>query len=476
MNTKSIQRYLQVFCGLLILAVMAGCGAPVPLSTETIFNSPAPQLIRVGAGAEKITPLLPTFTAGNFPFRLGIKAHDDLWARSVVFDDGSHRVALVSLDLIGINYDDVLLIRSEIAAAAKVDYILVAATHTHTAPDLVGFWAPYPLKGDDPYRMMVRAQVGRAIQAACDTLRPAILKIASDPVGNPPLNQDYRLPINLDDIMTVWQAVDQSTGATIVTSIHFATHPILVPSVLDISSDFCHYLRLAVESGMEGDDGPVAAQGGLCLYFNADMAGRLVPESIAPLTTVPTAGPDYQCAQAYGYNLAHRAQKILTENANIFSLPMGISVAARPVLVPVDNDLLRTAVNTRIINRPLIDNQITSEVGVVRVGPMEFFAIPGMIFPELVRSQFTLAPIPGSDFPDAAPEAPRLDQLGGQPYFIPIGLANDMLGYLIPKCLYDAQAPFSDNPPPYGEVVCPSPDAAGVILNAFDALKTGIPK
>ncbi len=476
MNMKLLRIYYRAFYSLLVLIYVSGCGSPNPLinPASEIFKTADPQPLRVGVAMEKINPLGPAFLAGGFPFRLGIHVHDDLWARAVVFDDGTHRVALVSVDLIGINYDDVLLIRSEIESTTKVDYVLVAATHSHSAPDVVGFWAPVPLKIDDLYRASMRAQVARAIRNACDNLRPATIKIASAPAGDPPLLRDTRLPNYIDDTLTVWQAVDSNTNETIVTSVHFATHPILVSSYLDVSSDFCHYLRQAVEAGMEGDDGPVAAQGGMCVFFNADMAGRLVGDNIQPLTTVPLEPVNYRTAQAYGYRLAHRALSIFSQNAKTISEPMGIRVAFQQIQITPENDLLRFAVQTRIISRSLADGDITSEVGVVRIGPMEFFAIPGMIFPELTRSALPLQAIPGSDFPDAPAEAPRLDQMADQPYFIPVGLANDMLGYLIPKCLFDAQPPFSDDPAPYGEVVCPGPDAAGIVINAFNTLQTAI--
>jgi len=451
---------------------LPGCSGPAPVWPEVNFTSAAPQPLKIGAAAYPITPSGPIFTAGGIPYRTAFTAHDDLWARAVVFDDGSRRIALVALDLIGINYDDVVRIRDRVADDVDIDYLLVAATHTHTAPDLVGFWSPTIYQFDDFYRKYLRLQVTRAVRDALASAVPAVLKIAAAPAGQPMLQRDIREPEYLDDQLTVWQAIDADAGRTIATVIHYATHPVLVPSYcFDISADFPHYLRLAVENGMDGDDGPVPAQGGVCIYFNADMAGRLFPESAEPLTVNPETDPTFAAAHAYGYRLAHRAMKIFTASANTYAEPMTLAAATKTLRVPITNILLYQGANMHIIDRGLVDGAVNTEVGIARAGPLEFFAIPGMIFPELVRGNF--GPVPGSDFPDAPPESPALAELAQTEFFIPVGLANDILGYIIPKCLWDEKEPWvsSENAGQYGEVVAPSPDTAAQIMTAFNALR-----
>ena len=72
-----------------------------------------------------------------------------IWARVVAIDDGSHRIAIVSLDMIGLFYDDVVRIRNYIAQNINVDYVLIASTHTHNGPDLLGAWSPRPFAIDE---------------------------------------------------------------------------------------------------------------------------------------------------------------------------------------------------------------------------------------------------------------------------------------------------------------------------------------
>ena len=68
--------------------------------------------------------------------------HDDVWARAVVMDDGTTRMALVALDAVGFMYTDVVDIREMVPAELEIDYVLIASTHTHESNDLIGIWGP----------------------------------------------------------------------------------------------------------------------------------------------------------------------------------------------------------------------------------------------------------------------------------------------------------------------------------------------
>ena len=92
---------------------------------------------RAGAAKVDITPKVwPVQLVGSFRERLADKAHDPLYARAVVCDDGQTRLAMVIVDncLIGRNYLDRAKALAAQRTKIRTDRILVAATHTHTAP------------------------------------------------------------------------------------------------------------------------------------------------------------------------------------------------------------------------------------------------------------------------------------------------------------------------------------------------------
>ena len=92
---------------------------------------------RAGAAKVDITPKVwPVQLVGSFHERLADKAHDPLYARAVVCDDGQTRLAIVIVDncLIGRNYLDHAKALAAKRTKMRADRILVAATHTHSAP------------------------------------------------------------------------------------------------------------------------------------------------------------------------------------------------------------------------------------------------------------------------------------------------------------------------------------------------------
>ena len=99
----------------------------------------------------------------------------------------------------------------------------------------------------------------------------------------------------------------------------------------------------------------------------------------------------------------------------------------------------------------------------------EIVTVPGEIYPELVNGGITR--YPGADFPDAPFEPAIREHLQSKYQFI-FGLANDELGYIIPRAEYDDQPPWLLNKPDrwYGEINSAGPDIAGAVTKAIGGL------
>ena len=97
--------------------------------------------------------------------------------------------------------------------------------------------------------------------------------------------------------------------------------------------------------------------------------------------------------------------------------------------------------------------------------------IPGEIYPELVLGRVATPAEPGADYPDA-PAEPAIYPAMPTKYKMVVGLANDELGYVIPKRQWDARKPYcyGRDKPQYGEGNSVGPDAARVICEAFAGL------
>jgi neutral ceramidase len=110
---------------------------PTLLCLITVTTQLVAAPFRAGAAKVDITPRQwPVQMIGSFRERLADKAHDPLHARAIVLDDGRTRLAIVIVDncLIGRNYIDHAKVLAAKRTKIRADRMLVAATHTHTAP------------------------------------------------------------------------------------------------------------------------------------------------------------------------------------------------------------------------------------------------------------------------------------------------------------------------------------------------------
>ncbi len=114
-----------VFFTLLCCTVIFSCGG----SSEKEF--------RAGAAAVDVTPKVwPLPMVGSFSYRPADSAHDPLHSRALVLDDGSLQLAVAVVDSCYIPRSilDEAKSRASKAIGMLTSRMLIAATHTHTAP------------------------------------------------------------------------------------------------------------------------------------------------------------------------------------------------------------------------------------------------------------------------------------------------------------------------------------------------------
>ena len=96
----------------------------------------APQKIRARWFEANISPDVGTLLAGYGMNDVSEAKYDDLLATGLCLDDGSNRVVLISLDLLGLDYTSIREIRKIVSSAtgAPEDAVMVSCTHTHQGP------------------------------------------------------------------------------------------------------------------------------------------------------------------------------------------------------------------------------------------------------------------------------------------------------------------------------------------------------
>src|SRR5438105_831071 len=98
----------------------------------------AQTVLRAGAAQVVITPPTGAPMAGYYHARGAEGLLDDLHAKALVLDDGSTKVALVTLDLISTTLNLTREARAQIEKSTGIPTanIMISATHAHTGPEL----------------------------------------------------------------------------------------------------------------------------------------------------------------------------------------------------------------------------------------------------------------------------------------------------------------------------------------------------
>ncbi len=406
--------------------------------------------------------------------------HDNVWARVMVLDDGKTRIAVVALDAIGFGHDDVVDIRKMIPAGDSITYAIILSTHDHESNDLLGIWGESMFRSGVNKETMkyVKEQAVAAITEAVHRLRPARLLVAEDLSGAEHLVMDTRDPIVMDPGLRMIRAIDACNDTTLGVFVTWGNHAeTLWSDNLLITSDFPNYLRMYLEKGVyDGDSLVQPGLGGTTVYAPGAIGGLMttrgsqpVPDPFRDTTYVK---PSFDKARAEGQKLA---MLVLDALAHPDTLPAKLSLAlrAKTIKLPVDNKMFRLGAFLGVLDFGMNGwFKKQSEVAAFTLGPVSVLAVPGEIYPEIINGGVE-APA-GQDYDIQPVETPPLRELMPGKYKFVLGLANDEIGYIIPKSQWDEKAPFTygRKKAPYGEENSMGPETAPLLYKDLsDILK-----
>jgi len=413
----------------------------------------------------------PVWIAGFGNRRAANGIHDDLWARTMVIDDGKTRLAIIVLDAIGIMNDDVIDVRNRIPEEAGVTYTIIASTHTHESPDLLGLWGKSFLKSgvNRDYLEYVKIQAVKSLMAAVGNMRPARLLLSEDLTGATSLVMDTRKPEVFDSGLRLIRAVDTENGHTLGSLIAWADHPeTLWGKNTLITSDFPHYVREGVEKGVfNGDTLVKPGVGGIAVYLNGAIGGLMTTHPSLPVKD-PITGeefkePTFEKAEAQGKQLALLALKSMENEVEEVDTA-GISLIVRTLTLPIENTAFRIATMIGIFPRGTSGwMKLRTELSVFTIGPVSFATLPGEVYPEIINGGIE-APA-GRDFLIEQVEVPSVREIMPGKYKFIFGIANDEIGYIIPQSQWDVKAPYTyeGKKSPYGEENSLGPGTAPIL-------------
>ncbi|HEX6984274.1 MAG TPA: hypothetical protein VF170_02805, partial [Planctomycetaceae bacterium] len=145
------------------------------LATAAALPAAEPGPLRAGAAAVDVTPpaeWLPISVNGGFTARFLDKVNDPLHVKTLVLSDGATTIALGTVDSCVMDRAliDEAKRRAETETGIPASRMLVSATHTHSAPAVVGV---HGTDADDRYRDFLIGKIAEAIVAAHAKLAPA---------------------------------------------------------------------------------------------------------------------------------------------------------------------------------------------------------------------------------------------------------------------------------------------------------------
>lgn len=263
-------------------------------------------LLRAGAARVDITPPVnPQYPPS------GKYAHERLYIRAIVLDNGVTRAALIGADQSGLSEEVWQIASKQIAAELNcpVENIILSATHTHSSvaagPPPVWHGGPPPQEAGP-----IVAAIMKAVHEAKGKLMPAKIGFGTGfsylNVGRDAISEDTRLwtqASNLhaaSDKTVAVVKITTLTGEPIATYVNYAMHPINAYLAGITSADFpgaaCRYVEQAFDDkmvmifsqGASGDQNPLLmrpATNALASISGVPITGyELVRESVeAPL-------------------------------------------------------------------------------------------------------------------------------------------------------------------------------------------------
>lgn len=457
------------------------CFLFVALSTTSLWSDSAAAL-EVGFASVDITPEVggskPVWIAGYGQNRRAESVHDPLYIRAVVLRNGEQRVAIAVADLVGLQYPIVKAVREKLE---EFTYVTIASSHNHEGPDVVGIWGQSPFQSgvDRKYMEMVEESLVQVIRDADAAAKPATAEYGT--AQDDTLLRDSRLPKVYDGILRVVKFMPTEGDKPLGVVAQWNCHPeCLGGSNPHISADFPYATVARIQK--ENDDCPV-------VLITGAVGGLMAPPRENRIANEKGEYPGegtFEFTELYGQAVGDLANEALKQCSPIELTPFTIS--AKPITAPLENKLYQVARMAGLMKRngrvwtgdseelgEILSAKnknaapaLETEVAYLRLGELGVACIPGELYPELVYGKVQEPVDPGADFPDA-PVEPSIVELVPEDRFLMIGLANDEIGYIIPRRQWDAVAPFAygRDSDQYGEENSVGSEIAPIIMEAL---------
>lgn len=183
--------------GFVLTLLVVGCFS---LRAQTTGGSSSlGKSFRAGASVSNVTPPLGQPIVGNYISPLGTHIHDQLYARSLVLDNGEARIVFVIVDNVGVKqevFDEAKRLITQATGLSKA-HMMMSSTHTHSATSAAGVgekrrgWTEnQPL---DEYQTFLARRIADGVQVAINNLEPARIGWGAGSVPQHVFNRRWKM-------------------------------------------------------------------------------------------------------------------------------------------------------------------------------------------------------------------------------------------------------------------------------------------
>lgn len=351
----------------------------------SIFSPPSQAALRGGAAKIDITPPVGVWLSGyasrNKPSD-GIE--DPLYAKAMVLDDGSNKIAIVSVDLLWVPLELTTAVRKKVNDTIGIpkENILICATHTHFGPKIFRITKNWP---DAPASKIDESYVRRLEKKIVDSILAADKKLQNVKIGatkghipeivynrrtkkpDGAVAMTFRLPaaskeykFGRTDPEVGILRVEDARGALVAAIANYACHPVSGATTKEtffhISADYPGHAMDVVEK----------IEGGICL-FALGTAGDMNPVRINRIS------PRAQIGKALGGEVLRQLQSVSTSDK------AALKGMTKAIVLPLKKDLPPE----RIRESEKGKNTLTTEIQVLRLGDIYILGLPGEILVEI---------------------------------------------------------------------------------------------
>jgi len=250
-------------------AAVTALSTRVGLATEVERGNQSGQLL-AGAAESVITPTARgTFLIG--PMQAGTGVHDDLYGRALVLSDGTKKLAIVTTDYLGFDfqYNDFLLREISRVSGIPPAQVMINASHNHSAPLTIP-WGPWEKNHDKPWHQTLSHTLADVVKRAVDRLEPVRLRFHREPTQ---ISFNRRFPTrghvtmapNPNGLNIPWVdvlSIERKQGGRAGALFSYAAHPVIVHGAsTQITADYPGFAVRTLQGMATGEQVFMFAQG-----------------------------------------------------------------------------------------------------------------------------------------------------------------------------------------------------------------------